>query len=234
MNIRDDINYETKQLKCGVCGKWFNPKDDKQFYNLIKKSNKYNRPFYCSDECKRIKRGSKYLNCATCGKQIYVIASAIRTNNYCSKECYYKSLNANQNANKNANKNEILKCQNCEKEFVKRKGSFGKFCSKECYHQWNIKQIDKIIENNEIVSHRVLRNYYIRHYNKCMNPKCKWDWENNNENNPSLELHHIDGNHHNNTLDNTILLCPNCHSMTDNYKYKKRHTSTRTYRIKYR
>ena len=28
-----------------------------------------------------------------------------------------------------------------------------------------------------------------------------------------LELHHIDGNHFNNTLDNLQILCPNCHSV---------------------
>lgn len=28
-----------------------------------------------------------------------------------------------------------------------------------------------------------------------------------------LELHHIDGNHYNNNLDNLMVLCPNCHSL---------------------
>ena len=42
-----------------------------------------------------------------------------------------------------------------------------------------------------------------------------------------LHLHHIDGDHTNNELDNLQLLCPNCHSFTDNYgvynssKYKE-------------
>lgn len=35
-----------------------------------------------------------------------------------------------------------------------------------------------------------------------------------------LELHHKDGNHHNNTLENYMLLCPNCHAMTDSYRGK--------------
>lgn len=30
-----------------------------------------------------------------------------------------------------------------------------------------------------------------------------------------LELHHRDGNHHNNTLDNLEILCPNCHSIQE-------------------
>ena len=33
----------------------------------------------------------------------------------------------------------------------------------------------------------------------------------------TLQLHHIDGNSNNNNLDNLQLLCPNCHSQTDNY-----------------
>lgn len=35
-----------------------------------------------------------------------------------------------------------------------------------------------------------------------------------------LELHHIDGNHLNNNKNNLILLCPNCHALTDNYRSK--------------
>lgn len=31
-----------------------------------------------------------------------------------------------------------------------------------------------------------------------------------------LELHHIDGNHYNNTWNNLQLLCPNCHALTTN------------------
>ena len=35
-----------------------------------------------------------------------------------------------------------------------------------------------------------------------------------------LELHHKDGNPHNNVLENYVLLCPNCHAMTDSYRGK--------------
>lgn len=34
----------------------------------------------------------------------------------------------------------------------------------------------------------------------------------------ALELHHIDGNHYNNVFDNLQILCPNCHSLTQNYR----------------
>lgn len=35
-----------------------------------------------------------------------------------------------------------------------------------------------------------------------------------------LELHHLDGNRDNNTLENFQLLCPNCHAFTDSYRGK--------------
>lgn len=35
-----------------------------------------------------------------------------------------------------------------------------------------------------------------------------------------LELHHKDGDRHNNTLENYELLCPNCHTLTDSYRGK--------------
>ena len=40
----------------------------------------------------------------------------------------------------------------------------------------------------------------------------------------NLEVHHIDDNHQNNNLDNIQLLCPNCHSYTDNYRGKNVNT----------
>lgn len=36
-----------------------------------------------------------------------------------------------------------------------------------------------------------------------------------------LQVHHIDGNHNNNTRKNLVILCPNCHSQTDNWTYRK-------------
>ena len=35
-----------------------------------------------------------------------------------------------------------------------------------------------------------------------------------------LELHHIDGNRYNNTIENFQLLCPNCHAFTESYRGK--------------
>ena len=35
-----------------------------------------------------------------------------------------------------------------------------------------------------------------------------------------LELHHKDGDRHNNVIENFELLCPNCHAFTDSYRGK--------------
>ncbi len=37
-----------------------------------------------------------------------------------------------------------------------------------------------------------------------------------------FHIHHKDGDHKNNAVDNLRLLCPNCHSQTDNYANRKR------------
>ena len=57
--------------------------------------------------------------------------------------------------------------------------------------------------------------YNIKEYN-C--EKCglsKWNGED-----IILELHHKNGNHSDNHLDNLEMLCPNCHSQTENFRTK--------------
>ena len=53
--------------------------------------------------------------------------------------------------------------------------------------------------------------------NECENPKCPCKngyWLNN----PLVcQLHHINGDNSDNRLENLQMLCPNCHSQTDNY-----------------
>jgi hypothetical protein len=50
---------------------------------------------------------------------------------------------------------------------------------------------------------------------KCENPECgisEWCGK------PiSLQIHHINGNHYDNRIENLQLLCPNCHTQTDTY-----------------
>ena len=223
-NIDDNIDYVNGKLKCGVCNKWFTPITKKQFTNLISKAKNYHRLFLCSNECKRLSQGSQKITCAYCGKEFILKKSAIKEKNYCSKECWNNSCKENKKS---------YICLNCGTECTKKKGYIGKFCCSQCSIEYKNKQIDKLVESGENTSHRILRSYFLRHYNKCMNPDCKWNWDV-NDNNPQLELHHIDGNHLNNVISNGILLCPNCHSLTDNYKFKNSHKSSRDRRKYYK
>lgn len=38
----------------------------------------------------------------------------------------------------------------------------------------------------------------------------------------NMELHHVDGNRTNHLLENLEMICPNCHSQTDNYRAKNK------------
>lgn len=228
MDINEYINYETKELKCGVCGKWFKPISREQFNNLVSKSKRLNRLFYCSDTCKRLKNGSIKVLCDNCGKEIMIKQSAKKEHNFCCRNCWKEYLKREHQSLQG----EERECLYCHKAFTVSKNCKGKYCSNECQHNDIAKHNDDIIENGYNVSHRILKRYLMNKHGRCMNPNCKWDWSSDEK--PILELHHIDGNHLNNTLDNCILLCPNCHSLTDNYKYKKSHKSTRDRRKYYK
>lgn len=47
----------------------------------------------------------------------------------------------------------------------------------------------------------------------------------------TLEIHHIDGDQMNNVLENLQLLCPNCHSQTDNWRGKNIDKQNKTSKI---
>jgi hypothetical protein len=83
----------------------------------------------------------------------------------------------------------------------------------------------KIIPMEEIFSgqksfqsHKLKKRLLKEQYKPHQCERCKLTtWENNII---PLELHHVDGNRYNNSLENLQLLCPNCHALTDNYRAK--------------
>lgn len=48
--------------------------------------------------------------------------------------------------------------------------------------------------------------------------KCGWNTINPYTNKVPLEIHHKDGNYKNTTENNLEVLCPNCHSLTNNFR----------------
>ncbi len=121
-------------------------------------------------------------------------------------------------------------CLNCG---VELKRPTSKYCSNKC--QANIRtksyENDFLLGQNLSVSVNTLRQLLKKYFNNTCQ-SCMLDtWQSKQI---PLEIHHYDGNHLNNTKENLTLFCPNCHALTDNYKYKnsKLNPSTRIYRHK--
>ena len=70
--------------------------------------------------------------------------------------------------------------------------------------------------NSNKLKERLIK-YGVKKY-QCENPECGIkEWLNKPI---KLQLHHINGNHYDNRLENLVLLCPNCHSQTSNFGSK--------------
>lgn len=115
-------------------------------------------------------------------------------------------------------------CFFCQKEFHANYSSLGKYCSLKCQHGYQIKlKIDKWLrgDDNPINTNGLLRPWARKYLFKQFNNKCVlcgWGEINATTGKIPLEVDHIDGDFRNNEIKNLRLLCPNCHSLTSNYK----------------
>ena len=77
-----------------------------------------------------------------------------------------------------------------------------------------------LVKNRETSSHR-LKNRLITEGLKEHKCECCGiiEW---NGNPAPIELDHINGDHHDNRLENLRILCPNCHAQTDTYRGKNK------------
>lgn len=74
---------------------------------------------------------------------------------------------------------------------------------------------DILIENSGWSSHRLKLRLFKEGVKEKVCERCKrTEWEGFEI---PLELHHKNGNHYDNRLENLEILCPNCHALTDNY-----------------
>ena len=114
-------------------------------------------------------------------------------------------------------------CLNCGKELTGAK-SKNKYCNVSCQKEYERKQyIEEWKAGNrsglkgEYQISNAVREYMLEKAGfKCQ--KCGW-----NEINPftgkiPLEIHHKDGDYANTTEENLEVLCPNCHSLTENFR----------------
>lgn len=111
-------------------------------------------------------------------------------------------------------------CLNCN-SLIKSK---NKYCSNKCQQEYQYTKYINEWKNGLKSGMRgdyqismYIKTYLFKKFNyKCS--KCGWSKTNPFTGNIPLEIDHIDGNYKNNNEDNLILLCPNCHSLTETYK----------------
>lgn len=132
-----------------------------------------------------------------------------------------RKINPKENFSRNVKEKHF--CLNCDKvleNYYKGK----KYCSFVCQHEYQYKEFIKswLDGSNVDVSNKwgdtppAIRKYLMEmHNNKC--EKCGWGEKNETTGKIPLQIHHIDGDCTNNKIDNLQLLCPNCHSLTENF-----------------
>lgn len=124
-------------------------------------------------------------------------------------------------------------CAYCGKALTQEQRN-NTYCSCTC--ATNAKQATKITswlngkDNGTLADGSLsstIRNYLLKEANyKC--EVCGWGEINPTTQKVPLEIHHKDGNYLNNCKDNLQVLCPNCHSLTANYKALNKTTRERT------
>lgn len=120
-------------------------------------------------------------------------------------------------------------CKNCKKEYIKGKGSLGIYCSNKCQGELKYKESIQLWLSNKLEGwtgkSRKLKPFIIRWLKEtrgsaCSN--CGWDKFHLIDNKSLTEINHIDGDAENCTPENLEILCPNCHSLTSNFRNRNK------------
>lgn len=116
--------------------------------------------------------------------------------------------------------NKTFNCLYCNKVNLWSWSTTNKFCNNKCQGQyiWKFQTVPKIetgIGKSDPAS-------YKRYLKEARGDVCEECGQTSTWNNKDLvlQLDHIDGDSDNNNLNNLRLLCPNCHTQTENFGSK--------------
>jgi len=115
----------------------------------------------------------------------------------------------------------MRRCKNCKSEIFKKNNVF---CNNFCQNDYQYKKYICKWLGGEVngIRGKFYLSKHIRKYliyiceGKCQ--KCGWNKINPITSQSPLEIHHKNGDSLDNSFENLEVLCPNCHSLTNNYK----------------
>ena len=147
----------------------------------------------------------------------------------------YPRRKINEKEHFNRGNGEIRICENCGREYFKYQEHRGKFCSHECYSEYQKKKTISDWKNGKSSGcdsrfklAQTIREYILKSKNyEC--ERCGFSGFNPYTGKSILNIHHIDGDASNTTEENLQVLCPNCHAMTENFG-SRNNSSVRKYR----
>ncbi len=131
----------------------------------------------------------------------------------------------------------MISCINCD-EPLRAAQQF--YCSNRCqrdvqYHKYIELWKQGKVNGGRGLNTRNMSGHLIRYlrekYQRCSS--CGWDERNPVTDRVPLEIDHIDGNSENNTELNLRLICPNCHSLSSNFRNLNRGNGRAWRRLKY-
>lgn len=206
--------------KCKECnGIYHSPK------NVVQRGLKGNRKVdFCSKKCSYLNKTNKpiNLNCDYCHNSFSRKKNIKNKTNkvFCCLNCSNKYFGNLRDFRK--------KCLNCDSILKNKKSVLCRVCFiKQKRINRDIKRLEYIerwLNGKEIgyygktfLIHNDIKRFLFKKYNnKCC--KCGWGEIHPITNSVPLEVNHIDGRADNCKQENLELLCPNCHSLTINFR----------------
>ncbi len=169
--------------------------------------------------------------CECCGKEFI---PKYKTQRFCSRSCSASITNKSRTQTietrlkiskslRGELVNEIYQDQVCKYCGKPIQNIFKEldFCCNECRTRYFYElKVNDWLENPSNVKTTFIPRYIKQWLKETRGEKCEiCGWHETNEftNTIPLQIHHIDGDCTNNSPENLQILCPNCHSLTNNY-----------------
>lgn len=126
-------------------------------------------------------------------------------------------------------KKENWRCKLCGSKAKENYDWSQTFCNSKCHEEFRHKALLARILIGEAKGYTgkqaALSRTLKRHLKETRGSACSlcgWDGFHPIDNKSLTEFHHVDGNCFNCDLNNIQILCPNCHSMTHNFKARNK------------